>query len=244
MLVEVGGTVGDFESTCYYEAVRQMINEEGKDNVGLIMLTYILTLNSEQKTKPAQNGIKDLRYTGLIADFIICRSEIELQIPQRDKLAMFGNISKDSIFSVPILKTFLMFQKQIQASTQKVPNIQQYTKFGQYLKELEQQKPVIVEIMGKYIKNLALNLSIYIGCLYIVDKSIERGKLCYQKCYQFDAILLPGGFGSNGFNLKIKCCQYAREKKKPFLGICYGFQAAVIEYAKNILGVKDATSEE
>ncbi|CAD8133373.1 unnamed protein product [Paramecium octaurelia] len=274
LLVEVGGTVGDLESTCYYEAVRQMINEEGKDNVGLIMLTYILTLNNEQKTKPAQNGIKDLRYTGLIADFIICRSETELQIQQRDKLAMFGNISKDSIFSVPnsqhIYDVPEVLQKQKLAEhildkfklpLQKVPNIQQYTKFGQYLKELEQQKPVTVGIMGKYMKNLdaymslikalkeasysiKVNLQLKYIDLVEFQNSPNPEEQLEKECDQFDAILVPGGFGFNGFNLKIKCCQYAREKKKPFLGICYGFQAAVIEYAQNILGVKDATSEE
>ncbi|CAD8060948.1 unnamed protein product [Paramecium sonneborni] len=274
LLVEVGGTVGDLESTCYYEAVRQMINEEGKENVGLIMLTYILTLNNEQKTKPAQNGIKDLRYTGLIADFIICRSETELQIPQRDKLAMFGNISKDSIFSVPnsqhIYDVPEVLQKQKLAERilqkfnlphQQIPKIQQYTQFGQYLSDLEQQKPVKIGIMGKYMKNLdaymslikalkeasyAIKVNLQLTYVDLIEFSKQQNgeEELEKQCQQFDAILVPGGFGYNGFNLKIKCCQFARENKKPFLGICYGFQAAVIEYARNVLGVKDATTEE
>jgi len=267
VIVEVGGTVGDIESLPFLEAIRQMGFEEGKQNTCYIHLTLLPWLSSagELKTKPTQHSVKELRQIGIQPDILLCRSEKKLPPEEKDKIALFTNVSKKAVISVvdsdSIYRIPVMLHKQLidQIVCEKLnikprkANLKQWEKITKLLDQSIQT--INLAFVGKYIdltesyKSLTealihagIHNSSKINIHFFDSEEIQKKGIAPLK--KMDAILIPGGFGKRGTEGKMKAIQYARESKVPFLGICLGMQLAITEYARNVLGLKKANSTE
>ncbi|AKO64239.1 CTP synthetase [Methylophilales bacterium MBRSG12] len=265
-IVEVGGTVGDIESLPFLEAIRQMGFEEGRENtcyIHLTLLPYIATAG-ELKTKPTQHSVKELREIGIQPDILLCRSETEIPQEEKDKIALFTNVQKgsviscidsDSIYKIPQM---LHAQKidDIVCDILKIKSPHADLSGWKKIEKLisDSQIELNIGFVGKYVdltesyKSLTEAL-IHSGFhhhakikLHFIDSEGLESDL--SPLSKIDAILVPGGFGKRGTEGKIKAIQFARENKIPFLGICLGMQLAVVEYARNVLGIKNANSTE
>ncbi len=269
IITEIGGTVGDIESLPYIEAVRQLLWELGESNGIAIHLTLVPYLKAagELKTKPTQHSVKTLMESGIKADILVCRTEHHISDEIKDKLALFCNVKREAviqsidastIYDVPILMQeegldTVVLQKL------KLPNITEpdLTQWKEFLDRHKNPKnEVNIGLIGKYVElqdsyKSILESFIHAGAVnevrvniksihseYLSEKGIE------QKMQGLDGILVAPGFGERGIEGKIKAVRHARENGIPFLGICLGMQMAVIEYARNILGLKDANSTE
>jgi len=266
-LVEIGGTVGDIESLPFLEAIRQMRIELGSERTLFIHLTlvpYIATAG-ENKTKPTQHSVKELRSIGIQPDILICRSELPLPKAERNKIALFTNVEKDavisledvpSIYQIPLhlqkqgLDTFVVDKLQL-----KVPE----PDLSDWQAVVDAQKSprteIKVAIVGKYISlsdaykslnealiHAGIHTKTKVNITYVDAELIETHGTDILKAV--DAILVPGGFGSRGVEGKIQAVRYAREHKVPYLGICLGLQIAIIDFARHEVGLKDANSTE
>ena len=267
VIVEVGGTVGDIESLPFLEAIRQMGVEEGKENTCYIHLTLLPWLSSagELKTKPTQHSVKELREIGIQPDILLCRSEKKLPPEEKDKIALFTNVSKKAVISVvdsdSIYRIPVMLHKQLidQIVCEKLnikprkANLKQWEKITKLLDESSQT--INLAFVGKYIdltesyKSLTealihagIHNSAKINIHFFDSEDIQKKGIAPLK--KMDAILIPGGFGKRGTEGKIKAIQFARESKVPFLGICLGMQLAITEYARNVVDLKKANSTE
>ncbi|MDD5178633.1 MAG: CTP synthase (glutamine hydrolyzing) [Candidatus Nanoarchaeia archaeon] len=272
VLIEVGGTIGDLENGYFIEAMRQLNYEEGKENVCFVNLGYILKPSSlgEHKSKAAQLGLRTLLSLGVQPDIVVCRSNLPIEEKIIQKISVSSNVPGNMVFNLPNLVSIYempLYLRQIgmdQAVIKSlnlncrdhndVLNFENWGKFVHTLKECE--KTIKVGITGKYtelwdsyisiIKALEhcapyrnSNVSIHwIDTTEVTDENVE------EKLKGLDGIIVPGGFGSRGVEGKIKCVRYARENKLPYLGLCYGFQMAIIEYARNVLGWRDAHTTE
>ncbi|MDY8133997.1 CTP synthase [Aquimarina sp. 2201CG5-10] len=269
VITEIGGTVGDIESLPYIEAVRQLKWELGDTNALVIHLTLIpyLSAAGELKTKPTQHSVKTLMESGIKADILVCRTEHELSDDLRRKLALFCNVRQEAviqsidastIYDVPnlMLEEGLdaVVLKQLVLREDNVPDLDKWNNFLQRHKNPKCE--VTIGLIGKYVElqdsyKSILEAFIHAGAEnevkvnvvsihseYIDDVTIEK------KIAHLDGILVAPGFGERGIEGKIKAVQFARENKLPFFGICLGMQMAVIEYSRNILGLKDACSVE
>ncbi len=265
-IVEVGGTVGDIESLPFLEAIRQMGFEEGRENtcyIHLTLLPYIATAG-ELKTKPTQHSVKELREIGIQPDILLCRSETEIPQEEKDKIALFTNVPKgsviscidsDSIYKIPQM---LHAQKidDIVCDILKIKSPQADLSGWKKIEKLISDSRIELNIgfVGKYVdltesyKSLTEAL-IHSGFhhhakikLHFIDSEELESNL--SPLSKIDAILVPGGFGKRGTEGKIRAIQFARENKIPFLGICLGMQLAVVEYARNVVGLKNANSTE
>lgn len=266
-IVEVGGTVGDIESLPFLESVRQLRQEMGAQRAMLIHLTlvpYIATAG-ETKTKPTQHSVKELRSIGLQPDVLICRSDHEVDLSSRRKIALFTNVEEravislqdaDSIYKIPGmlhaegLDKYVVEKMQLQAAeadlSQWISVVDAHVNpqrtvtiamVGKYMDLLEAYKSLIESMTHAGIHNRAR-----VKLKYIDSEDIERKGTA--QLADVDAILVPGGFGERGVEGKIATVKYARENKIPYLGICLGMQVAVIEYARHVAGLNDATSTE
>lgn len=269
VITEIGGTVGDIESLPYIEAVRQLLWELGDGNGIVIHLTLVpyLSAAGELKTKPTQHSVKTLMESGIKADVLVCRTEHEISDEIKQKLALFCNVKKEAviqsidvatIYDVPIMMQqegldTVVLQKLALPDSNK-PDL---TQWNEFLKKHKNPKSkVTIGLIGKYVElqdsyKSILESFIHAGAAnevkvkvrsihseYITEKNFE------EKMKGLDGILVAPGFGERGIEGKINAVQYARENGIPFLGICLGMQMAVIEYARNILGLKEANSTE
>lgn len=268
VITEIGGTVGDIESTPFLEAIRQVGREMGKENclfLHVALLPY-LSRGGETKTKPAQHSVKELLSFGIQPDIIVCRTERPISREMREKLALFCNVAEDcvienrdadSLYEVP-----LMLEREGLAETacrklglaQTKPDLQDWTEMLEKERRLERE--ITIALVGKYVGLHDAYLSVvealhHGGIAHGVKVRMEwvdaeelteetAGRLLGQA----RGIVVPGGFGSRGLEGMITAVRYAREQDVPFLGICLGMQCAVIEFARNVLGWADAFTAE
>jgi CTP synthase len=266
-IVEIGGTVGDIESLPFLEAVRQLRQELGSARAVLMHLTlvpYIATAG-ETKTKPTQHSVKELRSIGLQPDVLICRSDYEVDISSRKKIALFTNVEEraviplkdaDTIYRIP---SMLHEQGLDQLIVDKLSLECQQADLSEWIRvadaHLNPLKSVEIGMVGKYMDLLDAYKSLIeamihagiqtrtrVNFRYIDSEDIEKRGL--DVLDGVDAILVPGGFGERGMEGKIAAVCHARENKIPYLGICLGMQAAVIEFARHVAGLDGATSSE
>ncbi|MCX7117658.1 MAG: CTP synthase [Legionellales bacterium] len=266
-MVEIGGTVGDIESLPFLEAIRQMRMELGASRtifVHLTLVPYIAT-SGETKTKPTQHSVKELRSIGIQPDVLICRSEKPLSAHDRAKIALFTNVEKEGVISLEDAKSIYQIPMLLHEQgldeivVKKLGLTIKSADLSEWLHVVEAQKVqtmfVKVAMVGKYtelndaykslneaLTHAGIHTQTRVEIMYVDADLVEQ-----QGCSLLesaDAILIPGGFGGRGIEGKIAAIQYARENKVPFLGICLGLQTAVIEFARHVLGLKEANSTE
>ena len=268
LITEIGGTVGDIESLPFLEAARQMAMDVGKENVLYIHITLIPYLRAagELKTKPSQQSTAKLRGIGIQPDILICRSEIEIPQDTKDKLSMFCNIEKDcvieerdlqlSIYELPSVLHNEGLDRIILKKLSLKNNGCKIEKWRKVLDIIEHPKcSVKIGVVGKYTNLKDAYKSVFealahagiannckVEAISVDSEDIEKqGTDCL---IGFDGILVPGGFGKRGIEGKISAVKFARENNVPFFGICLGMQVAVIEFARNVAKIENATSEE
>ncbi len=270
VITEIGGTVGDIESLPFLEAIRQFAIDVGKENCVYVHLTLVPYLKAakELKTKPTQHSVGQLREIGIQPDFIICRSEHPISSDDIDKIALFCNVPSKcvveeldadfSIYEVPMSlvehKLDKMIVEKLGLTQAKEPEL---TKWRELLHRLRHpETEVTIALVGKYAKHKDAYKSVYealdhagvansaqVRVLRIQSEDVEREET-RALLEKVNGILIPGGFGDRGVEGKIDAVRIAREHNIPFFGICLGMQCAVIEYARNVLGLKDANSSE
>ena len=267
-LIEIGGTVGDIEGLPFLEAIRQLRGDLGREHVLYIHLTLVPYLASagEHKTKPTQHSVKELRSIGIQPDIILCRCEKPISMDLKNKISLFCNVEPDAVFSdidvnniyeVPLyfyeegIDQKIAIMLRLPARNADLSGwkklVQEYTHLkykvkigivGKYVEFIEAYKSLYEALTHGGIANSASMTLEFINSEEITPKTVD------SILSGLDGILVPGGFGIRGVEGKIEAIRYARENKVPFFGICLGMQCAVIEYARNVLGIKDATSEE
>ncbi|MEW5760361.1 MAG: glutamine hydrolyzing CTP synthase, partial [Candidatus Thermoplasmatota archaeon] len=266
-IVELGGTVGDIESMPFLEAVRQLEIEVGHENIVFIHTTLVPVMNvvGEQKTKPTQHSVKELRAIGIHPDIIICRSQKALEKSAKEKISLFCNVDIKGVISAPdvdcVYEVPLLFEKQGLTDyllkrlgiCERENVISSWKEFVN--RTIYSKNEVKIGIVGKYtdLKDAYLShiealthagsaLSSRVNISWIEATDLENdGK---DKLKGLAGLLIPGGFGKRGAEGKIIAINYSRINDIPFLGICFGFQLAVIEYARSVLGFKNANSTE
>jgi len=269
VITEIGGTVGDIESLPYVESVRQMLWEKGEDNAIVIHLTLVpfLAAAGELKTKPTQHSVKMLMQSGVSPDILVCRTEHQISDDIRRKLALFCNVKKEDVIQSIDAETIydvpnLMLQegldevvlKKLQLSSEKQPELKVWNDFLR--KHKNPKSEVEIALIGKYIElqdsyksiteafihaGSSNETKVNVRWIHSEDLTSQNAE---RKLKGVHGILVAPGFGDRGIDGKIKAVQYARENNIPFLGICLGMQMAVIEFSKNVLGLKDAFSTE
>lgn len=267
VIVEIGGTVGDIESLPFLEAIRQMAVDIGRKNVIYIHLTLVpyITTAGEIKTKPTQHSVKELLSIGIQPDILICRSEQTVPINERKKIALFCNVPVNAVISLKDVNSIYKIPKLLK--NQKLDDyICKYFKLKvpeANLKEWEQviyeennsHDTIIIGIIGKYVKlpdayksviealkHAGLKNQIKVNIQLIDSQNIDLNNIKLLK--NLDGILIPGGFGDRGIRGKLLSIKYARENNIPYFGICLGMQIAIIEFAQNVVGIKEANSTE
>jgi len=269
VICEIGGTVGDIESLPFLEAIRQFSNEIGKKNSLFIHLTLVpyMKASGELKTKPTQHSVKELRSIGIQPDIIICRSEKTIPLPERKKISLFCNIDIKNVIETVDVRTIyeapISFNKEkldtrvleyFKIKNLKKPDLSRWKNITN--KVLNSKKDVNIGIIGKYVdlkdayksldealihggifNNFKVNLS-------RIDSEELNNSNINSKLKNISGILIPGGFGKRGSEGKISAIKYARLNNIPFLGICFGMQMAIIEAARNLLDIKNASSSE
>jgi len=271
VIVEIGGTVGDIESLPFLEAIRQMGNEEGRGNAIFIHLTLVpyIAAAGELKTKPTQHSVRDLMQIGIAPDILLCRSDRALSRELRSKIALFCNVKENAVITAQDVDTIyevpLAFHEQglddlivsLLDMTERAPHsdLAEWRELVSTIREPLSGETSIA-IVGKYVeledsyKSLreALTHGGVHNNLRVQIRWIESEELMeddYEdRLRDFDAILVPGGFGKRGVAGMIKAIAYARKTRTPYFGICLGMQTACIEYARNVCGLKDADSTE
>ncbi|MCJ7770420.1 CTP synthase (glutamine hydrolyzing) [Candidatus Bathyarchaeota archaeon] len=269
VLIECGGTIGDIEGLPFYEAFRQMRLEEGMENTIFVHVPLIPILDAtwEQKSKPAQHSVQELRRIGLQPDLIIARCREPLDEEIRDKLALFGSVDRKAVLSSQdvacVYELPLVFESQgLSDYLCKRMNVPQrksnLDSWRGIVKAFTNPKYEIkIAVCGKYTKladsyqsiNEALKIAAAVveakpRLEFLETEIFEKDSSSLSMLSDFDGILVPGGFGSRGTEGMISAIQYPREKNKPFLGLCFGFQLAVVEFARHVCGLEGANSTE
>lgn len=273
-IVEVGGTIGEYQNIIFLEAAR-MMKTKCPDDVAFVMVSYlpIPSKVGEMKTKPTQYAARTLNSVGIQADVIIARSDVPLDRKRKEKLATFCNIKRENVISAPDVESIydvpLNFEKDgLGKILCDVLNIKKcppsnLTKWKNFVnKSKRSENGVKVAVVGKYFDSGDFVLSdVYISVLeaikfsayaqnrkvqidYIGSAQLEKSKKNLKKLDEYDGILVPGGFGETGIEGKLAVIKYTRENQIPYFGLCYGMQLLVIEYARNVLKLKDAHTVE
>ncbi|MDK2990901.1 MAG: synthase [Clostridiales bacterium] len=268
VITEIGGTVGDIESLPFLEAIRQIRSDIGHENSLFIHVTLVpyLGRTGELKTKPTQHSVKELRSIGIQPDIIVCRSEKELSQDLKDKIALFCNLKSDHVIQNPDLDHIydvpLFLEKEGLADVVikdlgikcQPSDMTEWQHMVNKLHNLSDE--ITIGLVGKYIELHDAYLSIVeslchggiangvkVNIKWVHAESVDN-QTAKQLLADVDGILVPGGFGDRGIDGKIMAIQYARENKVPYLGICLGMQTAVVEFARNVAGLKGAHSTE
>lgn len=275
-IIEVGGTVGEYENILFLEAAR-MMKIRDPQNVMFVMVSYLPTPESigEMKTKPTQHSVRTLNSSGIQPDIIIARSRLALDEKRREKISFFCNVPKDQVISTPDVAS--VYQVPINFEKAKLSSIiggilhlkfkdtsnnraQDWQKLVQKIEKVKDE--VKIAVVGKYFDSGDFVLSdVYLSVIealkysafnqgrrpilkWFSSSQFESDPKSLKELDQYDGVLIPGGFGSRGIEGMIKVIQYVRERKIPYFGICYGMQLAVIEYARHVAGIKEATTRE
>jgi len=274
VFVEVGGTVGDFENQAYLEACRQLAYEEGEGSVVFVVLTYVMEPGSlgEQKSKAAQLGIKRLMEVGIMPHIVACRASNPVKEKVREKISMYTNVPMkrvvtmhdvESIYTIPEalraagidreVLTLLSLHGRVDQNREDQARLKWHTFVDRIGKA---NKDITLAVTGKYtslrdayasIIKACEHCGVHLGCnvaLKWIDTTTIDETNVAKRLADVHGIIVPGGFGVRGTEGKIECIRYARENKMPYLGLCLGFQMAVIEYARNVCGIKGANSTE
>ena len=270
VITEIGGTVGDIEGLSIIEAIRQVGLEKNPEDVVYIHVTLLpyLKASAEMKTKPTQHSVKELQSFGIKPNILVCRTESDIPETIREKLSLFCNVRKtsviqnktaDCLYAVPIILeqeglarevcNYLKLDKYI-------PDNTKWQEMAENIRNIEPEKKVNIAIVGKYVRledaYISVMESLYHAGLtnkvnvkiHLIDSETITSKNVAEKLKNIDGVVVPGGFGNRGIEGKIETIKYVRENKIPFLGICLGMQMAVVEFARNVLGLKDADSAE
>jgi CTP synthase len=269
ILVEVGGTVGDIESLPFLEAIRQMRFDVGPQNIAYLHLTLLpyIAAAGEVKTKPTQHSVMKLREIGIHPDVLICRTDREITQEQKDKIAMFCSVDRGSVFTSPDVRSIYELPLELHRQGlderlseilniwSRAPRLDRWEKIVQTIYQPARGE-VRIAIVGKYVELTesykSLNEALLHGgiandvraSLSFVDSQEVETKGPAEVLKGVDAVLVPGGFGVRGTEGKIAAVRWAREQKVPFFGICLGLQMAVVDYARNVLGLAQANSIE
>lgn len=268
VITEIGGTVGDIESLPFIEAMRQIMLEMGRKNAISIHVTLVPYISSagEMKTKPTQHAVKNLLELGIQPNILVCRSEEKLTAEIREKIALFTNVKKEAVISAYDCSTIyevplVIYEQnldQIILNKLKLPELnmklEDWENFVATIKN--PSGTVKIAIAGKYTENKDSYKSIIEAFVHagaennvkvvadFISSEIVESKGAAKLLKDYDGLLIPGGFGERGIEGKIAAIKYARENKIPFFGICLGMQCAVIEFARNVCGIKKANSSE
>jgi len=269
IICEIGGTVGDIESLPFLEAIRQFSNDIGRSNSLFIHLTLVpfMKASGELKTKPTQHSVKELRSLGIQPDIIICRSEKKIPTPERKKISLFCNVDiKNVIETIDVRSIYeapISFHKEklddrvlsyFNIKSKKLPNLTKWKNIAS--KVLSSKKDVNIGIIGKYVNlkdayksldealihgGISNNLKVNLTRIDSENLKIQNLKFLLK---DVSGVLIPGGFGKRGSEGKIAAIKYARLNNIPFFGICFGMQMAIIEAARNLLNIKNASTSE
>ncbi|HVV38940.1 MAG TPA: CTP synthase [Candidatus Paceibacterota bacterium] len=272
-IVEVGGTVGEYENILFLEAARMLKHEAPKD-VAIVMLSYVPIPNNigEMKTKPTQHASRELNSVGLQADIILARAEVPLDQKRKEKIALFCNVSPERVVSAPDVESIydvpLNYENDGLGDTMcDVLGLERkksdLSEWAQYVaKSKSATTPIKVAVVGKYFKSGEYVLAdVYISVIesikaaayhqdrkpeisYIDSEDFETGKMKLEELRQYDGVIVPGGFGERGVEGLVLAIQFVRENKIPYLGLCYGMQWLTIEYARNKAGLAGANTAE
>jgi CTP synthase len=267
-IVEIGGTVGDIESLPFLEAIRQMRVDVGHENSALIHVTYVpyIAVAGELKSKPTQHSVKELREIGLQPDFLVCRTEKPIDAHFKAKTGLFCSVRPEHVIAAQDAST--IYEVPLNLAREKLdelvverlslegvlPDLKGWENIVRVLKK--PARSTRIAVVGKYVdlkeSYKSLNEAIVHGgianqakveIVYVDSEKVNEKNVAHALS-QVHGILVPGGFGSRGVEGKMAAIRYAREKSIPFFGICYGMQLAAIEFARNVCGIKDATSRE
>lgn len=274
VLVEVGGTVGEYENILFIEAVRMMKGEQ-PDDVGVVMVSYLPVPGSigEMKTKPTQHAVRTLGSSGVFPDLIMARSPLSIDKKRKEKIAKFCNVKTENVISAPDVDSIydipLNYEsdglsynlcKILGLPADNQIDLKTWKRFVNRSKTVE--KTVKIAVVGKYfssgdfllsdvylsvleaIKYSAYNQNLKPEITYLSSQDFEDNPEKLKELKKFDGILVPGGFGTTGIEGKLKVIEYVRNNKIPYFGICYGMQLAVLEYAKNVMKLKNVSTAE
>ncbi len=269
VITEIGGTVGDIESQPFLEAIRQFVTEVGRENALYIHVTLVpyIAGSNELKSKPTQHSVKELLSFGIQPNVIVCRSELELPEDIRKKLALFcntreadiiQNLTAESLYEVPLMLEREGLAKAVchhlQLKNIETPDLTKWTSMVKRMKDAPSE--VTIGVVGKYVSlpdayisitealrhaGITNDAKVEVKLINSEEINAENVEKMLSGC---KGIVVPGGFGERGINGKLEATRYARENKIPFLGVCLGMQMAVVEFARNVLGYKDASSSE
>ena len=269
VITEIGGTIGDIEGLSFIEAIRQVGLEKDPDDVLYIHVTLLpyIAGSNELKSKPTQHSVKELQSLGIKPDILVCRSELPIEDRMKNKIALYCNVrpecviqnrTVDNLYAVPLMLEEEGLTRAVCKHLhldKTEPNNAEWEELVDRIRKMK-NKHVKVAIVGKYVKLEDSYLSVaeslrhagFENSVNVEIGYVDSGKVTAEnvkeKLGEYDAILVPGGFGNRGIEGKIQAIKYARENKVPFLGICLGMQMAVVEFARDVLGLKDANSEE
>ena len=269
-LIEVGGTVGDIEGQPFLEAIREMRNELGRENTAFVHITWLpyLKATAETKTKPTQHSVRELRSIGILADMIMARSDYPVEKELTQKIARFCDVKPEAV--VPLVTADLLYEIPLSLEESHVADIllealglearhePELDGWRWMVNELKKTKPSVkIGLVGKYVelhdaylsvrealKHAALYYGVDADIEWISSTDLETVEDAEAALKDVDAVIVPGGFGSRGVEGKIRAARFAREHNLPYLGLCLGLQVMVIDYARNVLGLKDANSAE